>query len=79
MTKEELLESIKEAISFTVPEIDTTDLKYEDSLKEIGANSVDRAEILIMLMEDAGVKLPMVSFGEAKNIGEILDIVLAAM
>lgn len=78
MTREELMDSIKDAIGYIVPEAETDNLTYEDSLKAIGANSVDRAEILIMLMEDAGVKLPMVSFGEAKNIGEILDIVLGA-
>lgn len=79
MTKDELFNSIKEAIECVLPEVATGDLTCEDSLKEIGANSVDRAEILMMLMEDAGVKIPMVSFGNAKNIGEILDIVLEAL
>lgn len=79
MTKEQLLDSIRDAISMVLPDVNTDGLTYEDSLKEIGANSVDRAEILIMLMDDANVKLPMVSFGEAKNIGDILDIVLAAL
>ena len=79
MTREELMDSIKDAIGMIIPEIDTDKLSDGDSLKEIGANSVDRAEILMMLMEDANVRLPMVSFGEAKNIGEILDIVQAAL
>lgn len=79
MTREELLNSMKDAISFTVPEIDSDSVTYEDSLKDLGANSVDRAEIIIMLMEDANVKLPMVSFGNAKNIGEIIDIVMNAL
>ena len=79
MTKEELLNSIKEAIECVLPEADCENLSYEDSLKEIGANSVDRAEILMMLMEDAGARIPMASFGNAKNIGEILDIVLEAI
>ncbi len=79
MTKDELFNSIKEAIECVLPEAASDDLTCEDSLKEIGANSVDRAEILMMLMEDAGVKIPMVSFGNAKNIGEILDIVLEAL
>ena len=59
MTKEQLLDSIRDAISMVLPDADTDSLTCEDSLKEIGANSVDRAEILIMLMDDAGVKLPL--------------------
>lgn len=79
MSREELLELMKDAINYIVPEISTDNLNFNDSLKELGANSIDRAEIIIMLMEDANVKLPMVSFGDAKNIGEIIDIVLRAL
>lgn len=79
MDREKLLELMKDAINYIIPEIPVDDITYSDSLKELGANSVDRAEILIMLMEDANVKLPMVSFGNAKNIGEILDVILQSL
>lgn len=78
MSRNELLELMKDVINYIVPEISTDNLSFNDSLKEIGANSIDRAEIIIMLMEDSNVKLPMVSFGQAKNIGEIIDIIVDA-
>ncbi|MEE1281918.1 MAG: phosphopantetheine-binding protein [Acutalibacteraceae bacterium] len=79
MNREKLLELMKEAINYVMPEISVDDITYNDSLKDLGANSVDRTEILIILMEDANVRLPMVSFGNAKNIGDIIDIVLQAL
>ncbi len=79
MTKEEVFEIMKEAIGFVVPEIETENVTPEDSLKELGANSIDRAEIIIMAMEDTNAKLPLVSFGEAKNIGQIVEIIYGAI
>ena len=79
MSKEEILNILKDAIEYIVPEIETDNLTSEDSLKELGANSVDRAEIIIMVMEDTHVKLPLVSFGMSKNIGEIVDVIYNAL
>lgn len=44
------------------------------SLREIGANSVDRADILMQTMSDLNVKLSMVEFATAKNVGDIAAI-----
>lgn len=79
MSKEEIFNILKDAIEYIVPEIETDNLTSEDSLKELGANSVDRAEIIIMVMEDTHVKLPLVSFGMSKNIGEIVDVIYNAL
>lgn len=76
--KEEIFNVIKEAISYVVPEINVNEITIEDSLKELGANSVDRAEILFMALEDSKVKIPMISFNDAKNIKDIVDIIYQA-
>lgn len=78
MGKEEIFNVIKEAISYIVPEINVNEITIEDSLKELGANSVDRAEILFMALEDSNVKIPMISFNDAKNIKDIVDIIYQA-
>lgn len=79
MTREEVFKKLKEAINYILPEIDLNGITMEDSLKEIGANSVDRAEIIYMTLEDSNVKLPMVSFNDAKNINDIIDIAVNAL
>jgi polyketide biosynthesis acyl carrier protein len=51
----------------------------EISLRELGANSIDRADILMQTMSDLNVKLSMVEFASAKNIGDIASIFQKAL
>lgn len=74
MDKNEIFEIIKENILEVIPELTVENITMNDSLKEIGANSVDRADILMFSMESLDIRIPMVKFGNAKNIGDIIDI-----
>ena len=74
MSKEEIFEIIKENILDIIPELDLSEVTMKDSLKEIGANSVDRADIIMFTMESLNIRIPMVKFGNAANIGDIVDI-----
>jgi polyketide biosynthesis acyl carrier protein len=77
MTRDELFELIKENIYEIVPELEGVDIDLRDSLRELGANSIDRAEIIICTLECINASIPMVKFGEAKNIEEIIEVVAA--
>ena len=65
---------MKSIIVEILPEIDSEQISIEDSLKEIGANSIDRMDIIIETMEKLGVKIPLVEFGQLKNIEGIVDL-----
>ena len=78
MSKEEIFEIIKENILDIIPELDLSEATMKDSLKEIGANSVDRADIIMFTMESLNIRIPMVKFGNAANIGDIVDIMYEA-
>ena len=78
MSKEEIFEIIKENILDIIPELDLSEVTMKDSLKEIGANSVDRADIIMFTMESLNIRIPMVKFGNAANIGDIVDIMYEA-
>lgn len=78
MNKDEIFEVIKENILEVIPDISIENITFNDSLKEIGANSVDRADIIMFSMESLNIRVPMVKFGNAKNIGEIIDIMYEA-
>jgi len=49
-------------------------ISEDDSLKDLGANSVDRADILTDAMESLGAWTSLVEFGGARNIGDIVDV-----
>ena len=78
MSKEEIFEIIKENILDIIPELDLSEVTMKDSLKEIGANSVDRADIIMFTVESLNIRIPMVKFGNAANIGDIVDIMYEA-
>lgn len=79
MSKNEILEEIKNNIYDVLPELEGTEIKESDSLKELGANSIDRADIIMSTLESIDAKVPMVRFGSAKNIGEIADIIISEL
>lgn len=74
MTKDEIFQIIKENIIEIIPELSDRKIHPEDSLKMLGANSVDRAEILIKSMASLKVKAPLIEFAQAKNINDLSEI-----
>jgi polyketide biosynthesis acyl carrier protein len=74
MEKNDVFQIVKDNIVAVVPELADRHITMEDSLKTLGANSVDRAEILIKSMASLKIKAPLVEFAQAKNIGELTDI-----
>lgn len=73
MTKEKIFDIIKTNISKVLYDLSIENVIPEDSLKNMGANSIDRMEIITMTMEELGVKVPLVDFGEIKNIQGLID------
>lgn len=73
MTKEQILGLVKNSIKQIAPEIDADNVKIDQSLRELGVNSIDRADIIIMSMESLNLKIPLVEFGKLKNIEGIVD------
>ena len=47
------------------------DISPECSMKDYGANSIDRVEIIVQTMASLGLKIPLRDFSHIKNIGEL--------
>lgn len=60
--------SILEVLPITHP------IKAEESLRDLGANSVDRAEIIMLTLARLKLKIPLVEFASAKNIAGLMDV-----
>ena len=74
MDKQSILKQLQQNIVTVVPGLEGSTLGPEDSLRELGANSIDRAEIIIITMASLKIKQPLIAFAKAKNIGEIVEI-----
>ncbi len=74
MTQDEVFVVVKKNIREVLYHLDGQEIPLEASLKELGANSLDRADITVQCMEDLQLKIPLVEFGGLKNIKGLVEL-----
>ena len=73
MDKEEIFRLIISISTEVIPELEGKDIPITDSLQEWGANSIDRAEIVMMTLESLSLNIPMAELATTRNIEELVD------
>lgn len=74
MNKERIFEIVKKQILDILPVVSITDIELSKQLKDLGANSMDRMEIVISSMEEVGVKIPLLEFAKVANIDGLVTL-----
>lgn len=77
MPEPRVLDLIVDHIREVIPELEGHRFAPSDSLRDLGANSIDRAEVIIMTLDALSVRIPLVELADAKNIGELADLIHA--
>jgi polyketide biosynthesis acyl carrier protein len=77
MSKDDIFRIIKDNILEIFPDISSEEISMDESLRELGANSVDRMDIVVKTMEAIEVKISLVEIAQAGNIGELVNIFYA--
>ena len=77
MTKNDIFEMVKNLLMEWVSEVDPSAIRPEVSLRDLGADSVERADLIIETMEALQLKVPLSEFGSLKNIQELVDFLHA--
>jgi acyl carrier protein len=62
----------------TVPAVKGKKIEMNQSMLEIGANSLDVVEVVSQTMRELKVKIPRDKLGELKNVGQLVDALHAA-
>ncbi|AZS14165.1 acyl carrier protein [Paenibacillus lutimineralis] len=73
MNKDQIFEIMREKMLDILPDLDVQRVSREESMKDLGANSIDRFDIISDTMGELNLKIPLVKFGSLKNIGEVVD------
>ena len=76
MNKAKLLELIAQYTREILPGLEAHQFVASDRLADLGANSVDRAEIAMQVQESLNISIPRVDLFGPKNIGELADLFL---
>lgn len=79
MREEEIFEIIVGHLVEVLPDIDPQNVTMQDALHDLGANSVDRAEILMMTMESLSLDIPHVELFGTHNIQELVELLHARL
>jgi len=74
MEKQAIFNLVVRTVCEVIPELEGHAFQPDDRLVDLGANSVDRAEIVTMTLEALSLSIPRVELSEAKNIGELVRI-----
>ncbi|WNG27782.1 acyl carrier protein [Cystobacter fuscus] len=74
MTKQDIFNLVVKHTCEVIPELKSHRFEPTDSLRELGANSIDRSEIIIMTLESLSLNIPLVDLAGAKNIGDLVSI-----
>ena len=73
MSKEEIFAILKNNIMDVLDELDENEIVIDKCLKELGANSIDRVEIVSLTSEDLNVRIPAEELGDVKNIEDLVN------
>jgi polyketide biosynthesis acyl carrier protein len=76
MTKQELIELIGNKTREVIHGLANHEFGATDRLVDLGANSVDRAEIVTLVQEALLLKIPRIELFGPTNIGELADVFL---
>lgn len=77
MPMQEVFDLIVKNTCEVMPELDDHTFVATDSLQELGANSMDRAEIIMMTLESLSVTIPLVELAGANDISELARLIHA--
>jgi polyketide biosynthesis acyl carrier protein len=77
MNQQEIFDVITRHAREVLPRLATHGFQPADSLRELGANSVDRSEIIMMTLESLSLRIPLIEMARAQNIGELAGIIHA--
>ncbi len=72
-TKEEIFELLKSNLLEIVPEIHPDQVQPVVSMKDLGANSIDRVDVILQTMEALELKFPLHELGELTNMQALVD------
>lgn len=62
-----------------VPGLNSHEFKGSDSLRALGANSVDRSEIIMLTLETLGLNVPLIDLAKAEDLDALAALMASKM
>ena len=79
MGPEAVFDTLLAQIRDVVPELGEHAFTRTESMADLGVNSIERSEVLLLTLDALGLKMSPVAFHGARNIGELSDLIHAKL
>jgi polyketide biosynthesis acyl carrier protein len=79
LDRDTILATIIKQIRIVVPDLDGETIGPQDAMADLGVDSIDRQEIIILTLEALGLEIPMVQLHGPRNLGELADLLHAKL
>jgi polyketide biosynthesis acyl carrier protein len=75
--REDIFAVVKEQVLRVLEGVSPQSITPETSLRELGANSIDRVEVAIFSMEQLNLNVPRTAFSAVQDLGGLVDLLQA--
>jgi polyketide biosynthesis acyl carrier protein len=73
-TWDEVFSVVREEAARTLPGVGTEEVTPDVSLADIGANSLDRMDIVVASQDTLGITVPAAAFAAVGNVRQLVDV-----
>lgn len=73
--KNKIVEQIRENLIEIIPELEGKTISNDERLSDIGANSIDRAELIALTLEQLEKEIPRIELAGAQTINELAELI----
>lgn len=73
-SREDVFAVVASAVHDIVPDVAADEIRPTQHLRDLGADSVDRVEIIGAVLEELGVEEPLSSFSDLPDIDAMVDL-----
>ncbi|KIA95291.1 MULTISPECIES: phosphopantetheine-binding protein [unclassified Flavobacterium] len=73
--KNKIVEQIRENLIEIIPELEGQTISNDEKLSDIGANSIDRAELIALTLEQLEKEIPRIELAGAQTINELAELI----
>ncbi len=74
--KNQIVEKIRENLVEIIPELEGKNISNDELLVNLGANSVDKAEIIVLTLEQIQKEIPRIELASAQTINELANLIV---
>ncbi|WP_326594149.1 phosphopantetheine-binding protein [Streptomyces sp. NBC_01294] len=74
MTPDEIFAVVRRNLIDVIPDLPESQITLDHSMRELGANSIDRMDVVIATQDDLGVRVPAEQLTRANDLRSLVAV-----